>query len=649
MKHIFLTLLLFTFLSAKGQTYTLSSPNKSIDISVNVEKFITFSVAHNQQNVIKNSQIALDIEGIGILGENEKVNKTHKNYHNDFISPVIQQKSAKIKDEYNELTIRFKKKFSLVFRAYNDGVAYRFKTDFKKDIIVNDELLKLSFADKTTSLFPKEETLLSHYERLYIPTELDTLQNTEFCSLPVLTKTNKVNVLFTEADLYDYPGMFMYGTKQNALQARFPKYVLKATPKPNAEDRDELVENANYIAKTEGSRSFPWRTFVISDKDKDLVASNLVFLLSRPLQLNNTNWIKPGKVAWDWYNANNIYGVDFKAGINNDTYKYYIDFASKHGLEYIILDEGWSKSTTNIKAYNPNINVEELVAYGKERNVGVILWVLWNPLNKNIDALELYNSWGVKGVKVDFMQRADQYIVNYYERIAKEAAKNELIVDFHGSYKPSGLRRAYPNVLTYEGVKGNENNKWSADITPRHNVTLPFTRMVSGPMDFTPGSMVNTTSENHKISFDRPMSLGTRAHQVAMYVIFESPLQMLCESPSTYYKEEETTTFISKIPTVWDDTKVLEAKISEYIVMARKHKKSWYLGAMTNETARNFEIDLSFLDKGSYTMEIIKDGLNTHRYAQDYIKETTTVNNKQKINITLNASGGYTAIFTKVE
>jgi alpha-glucosidase len=640
-------LIMLVSISVKAQNYSLSNPNKSILVSINVDDDITFSVAHQGKEVIKNAQIALDIEGYDVLGKHAKVKKVKTRSHDAFVTPVVPQKKAKIKDEYQELTIHFKKKYKIIFRAYNDGIAYRFSTALKKDIVVNNEILQLNYANATTSLFPKEETLLSHYERYYIPTKLDTLKQASFCSLPVLTKTNNVNVVFTEADVYDYPGMFMYGTKQNALKAGFPKYVVKALPKPGAEDRDQLVETANYIAKTKGTRDFPWRTFVISDQDKDLVASNLVFLLSSSLKLEHPNWIKPGKVAWDWYNANNIYGVNFKAGINNDTYKYYIDFASKHGLEYIILDEGWSKSTTNIKACNPDIDVEALVKYGKERNVGVILWVLWSPLDQNMDALELYKHWGVKGVKVDFMQRADQYIVNYYERVAKAAAKNHLIVDFHGSYKPSGLRRAYPNVLTYEGVKGNENNKWSDGITPNHNLTLPFTRMVAGPMDFTPGSMVNATKENFRISFDRPMSFGTRAHQVAMYVVFESPLQMLCESPSTYYKEAETTKFISKIPSVWHDTKVLEAKISDYIVVARKHKNNWFLGAMTDEASRTFQVDLSFLDEGSYTIEIIEDGLNTNRYAQDYIYQKKTVTKTDKLTIALAESGGYTAIFTK--
>jgi alpha-glucosidase len=318
------------------------------------------------------------------------------------------------------------------------------------------------------------------------------------------------------------------------------------------------MKEADFIAKTSGKRVYPWRVFIISDDDRTFVESNLTFQLSKPSVLKNTTWIRPGRVAWDWYNANNIYGVDFKSGLNSSTYKYYIDFAAANGIEYVILDEGWTKSTTEILDFNPDIDVPELIRYGKEKGVEIILWALWKPLDANLaQILETYKSWGVKGIKVDFMQRSDQYMVNSYERIAKECARLELLVDFHGAFKPSGLRRTYPNVINYEGVKGSENNKWSKDITPDYNVTIPFIRMAAGPMDYTPGVMSNRQYTNYVVSFERPMSQGTRAHQVAMYVVYEAPLQMLCESPSRYYKEQETVDFIVKIPTTWDETIVL--------------------------------------------------------------------------------------------
>jgi alpha-glucosidase len=641
-----LLILIFSFCFLNAQTYELTSPDNNIILKVNIVDNISFSVDYKNIPVIENSTVELKLDGLPSFGISPKIKKKTESQISHVLTPAVAQKSSYIKDEYKQLSIFFHGNYQLTFRAYNDGVAYRFSTSLKNDVIVVNESFNLNFSDETFCLFPEEQSLVSHYERLYISTMLDTLKESSFCSLPVLTEVKNINILFTEADVFDYPGMFMYGTKRDALAAGFPKFVSEANPKSGS-DRNQVLTSENYIASTSGTRNYPWRVMIITNQDEKLIESNLVYQLSRPSKIKNVDWIIPGKVAWDWYNANNIYGVNFTAGINTDTYKYYIDFASKYGIEYVILDEGWSKSTINIKECNPDINVKELIEYGKEKNVGIIFWVLWEPLDNDINILELYSSWGVKGVKVDFMQRADQYMVNYYERIAKKASENNLIVDFHGSFKPSGLRRAYPNVITYEGVKGNENNKWSHIITPEHNVTLPFTRMVAGPMDYTPGAMVNASANNHKISFNRPMSLGTRCHQVAMYVVYESPLQMLCESPSTYYKEEETIKFISKIPTVWDETIVLEAKVADYVLIARKKDNIWYIGAMTDWTPRELEIDFSFLDEGSYNMEIIRDGENTDRYAQDYIYETIEINDTSLLKIKLASGGGWAAIISK--
>lgn len=635
---------------AFAQSYEITSPDNAIKVAISVSDKLTWSVWYKNEPIIHHSEIAMTVNENMVLGRNAKVARKSELTKDEFITPVVPQKSSRIRDHYKQLTLAFRGNYSVEFRVYNEGVAYRFLTSLKNDIIVNSELLTLNFPEQTTSLFPEEESLVSHYERLYIPAKLDTISGSRFCSLPVLmTVDNSVRVVFTESALHDYPAMFLYGTKGNSLRAGFPKYVLETKPTPGAEDRNEIItSNADYIAKTKGTRSFPWRLCIITADDRKLIESNLVYQLAEPLKIENTDWIKPGKVAWDWYNANNIYGVDVKSGINTDTYKYYIDFAAAHGLEYIILDEGWSKSTTNIIEPNPDIDIHELVKYGESKNVGIIVWMLWKPLDQNLtEALKTYSDWGVKGIKVDFMQRADQYMVNYYERVTAEAAKYHLLTDFHGAFKPTGLGRTYPNVISYEGVKGNENNKWSADITPEHTVTLPFTRMVAGPMDFTPGAMVNAQATNFRISFNRPMSLGTRCHQVAMYVVYESPLQMLCDAPSTYYKEKETTEFISKIPTVWDETIVLQAKVADYILMARRKGETWYIGAMTDWTPRELEVDLSFLPEGQFTMEIMKDGVNADRYAQDYKRETTTADRNAKMNIRLEAGGGWAAILSK--
>lgn len=648
MKRVLFLLLIITqtnFTSA--QKYELISPDTDIKLLVNINEDVLFSVLYKDEVIIENSSIELSLEGLPPLGKSAKVKKVIKSQSSNILTPAISQKSSIIRDVYHELSILFRGNYQVTFRVYNDGVAYRFSTSLKNDVIVSKESFNLRFSGLTTSFFPEESSMISHYERLYKQMKLDTLKENTLCSLPVLMNVKDVNVLVTESDVYDYPCMFMYGTNENGLKATFPKYVIEAQVMKGFEDRKQVLTDTSYIAKTSGNREYPWRVMIITDKDSKLVESNLVYQLARPLDITDTDWIKPGKVAWDWYNANNIFGVDFPAGINTETYKYYIDFASEYGLEYVILDEGWSKTTTQIKDCNPDIDVKELVDYGKEKDVGIILWTLWGPLDNDMSTLEIYESWGVKGIKVDFMQRADQYMVNFYESVAKKAAKHNLLVDFHGSFKPSGLRRAYPNVISYEGVKGNENNKWSQDITPEHNVTLPFIRMVAGPMDYTPGAMINATAENHRISFNRPMSLGTRCHQVAMYVVYESPLQMLCESPSTYYKEEITTRFISKIPTIWDETIVLDAEVADYILIARRKDDIWYLGAMTDWTPRELEIDFSFLKEGTYSIEVMSDGMNTNRYSQDFHYETMEINNTSIKKIKLASGGGWAAIITK--
>jgi alpha-glucosidase len=645
---IFFTLLLLYSYTNYGQNFALSSPDQQIEVRITFDQTLSFTATHNGTEVIAPSVIDLNLEGSGWLCQNATYHSNGKRTYQGQVTPVVAQKSSSIEESYNELIIRFKQNFKVHFRAYNDGIAYRFETTQKKDQVVINEKFELNFPGKTMSWFPKEESMISHYERVYINENLSAFTPDNFCSLPVLMKPNGINVLLTEADLFDYPGLFMRGTGDNGLVADFPKYVETATPMEGSEDRNQIITEANHIARTSGNRTYPWRVMVISDRDEDLIASELVFLLSRENQIKDPSWIQPGQVAWDWYNALNIYGVDFESGINNETYKYYIDFAAQYGIEYIILDEGWTQSTTNIRASTPAIDVPELVAYGKEKNIGIILWMLWGPLDQNLDVLSQYHDWGVKGIKVDFMQRADQYMVNYYEKVAREAAKYELLVDYHGAFKPSGLRRAYPNVINYEGVKGNENNKWSKDITPEHNVTLPFTRMVAGPMDFTPGSMVNTNESNFAISFTRPMSMGSRAHQVAMYVVYESPLQMLCESPSTYYREQETTAFISQIPTTWDETKVLTASVSDYVLIARRKGDNWYIGAMTDGTARALQLELDFLGTGIYEMTSMQDGPNTTKYAQDYQLERQEVDSGDYFTIQMSQGGGFAAILKPI-
>lgn len=643
-------LILFCSPMAYPEDYSLKSPDGQMEIRVFVDGQINWSVHFKNQLIIDKSPISLILENHKILGKDPVLANLHKDKIKKEIRPVVPNKSSLIMDECNQMKLDFEDHYSLIFRAFDDGLAYRFSTKYPEEIIIKDEKMQLNFPEDYRAYFPQEESLISHYERLYLEKKLTEIPEKAFGSLPVLLQTeNPFYILISESDLVDYPCLFLSGTQKKALKSLFPKVILETKPAETRTDRNEVItKQADYIAQTNGTRDFPWRVFIIADDPGKLVESNLVFQLASPLKTDHTEWIHPGKVAWDWWNALNIFGVDFESGINTETYKYYIDFASQFGLEYIILDEGWSKTTHIVTEPNPEINIRELISYGKEKGVGLILWLLWKPLDKDMgNILETYAKWGVKGVKVDFMQRADQYMVNFYERTAQKAAQHKLLVDFHGAFKPAGLRRAYPNVLSYEGVKGLENCKWSRDITPKHDLTLPFIRMTAGPMDYTPGAMNNAQKSNFAVRYTRPMSQGTRCHQMALYIVYESPLQMLCDTPSNYYKEKECTEFISNIPVVWDETIVLKAEISEYILLARKNGENWYVGALTNWTPRDFELDLSFLDNGTYRAVIMKDGINAHKHAQDYQKTEKEVTAASSLSIKMAPGGGWAALLTK--
>ncbi len=642
-------ILLFHFffaIATYAQTYSLDSPDGRISIEVKTGGNIAWSAFLESKEIISEVGIGMTLDQKRKLGENPKVRNVKKDLKVELIRPVVPNKDKEIESRYNEMILEMTEKYKVIFRIFDDGVAYRFIDSSKKTAIVDSEKMNIEFPQGTSSYFPKEESMYSHNERIYLKQQAGDFEKGDFCSLPVLFDTGAGKVLITEASLHDYPGMFLKYKENMDFEAVFPKFVLEAVPdENNSPDRNQILsKKADYIAEVSGSRAYPWRVFMISDDDRTFVESNLVTQLSGQNKIEDTSWIKPGMVAWDWYNANNIYGVDFEAGLNTETYKYYVDFASENGIEYVILDEGWTKSTTEILESNPDIDLPELIEYSRKKNVGIILWVLWKPLNENLEEiLKLYSGWGAVGIKVDFMQRNDQAMVKSYEAIAETAAKYKLLVDFHGAFKPAGMERVWPNIINYEGVKGNENNKWSADINPEHNLTIPFTRMAAGPMDFTPGAMVNKHKKNFMASFFRPMGLGTRCHQLAMYVVYEAPLQMLCESPSRYRQEQETVDFITSIPTTWDETRVIEAAVSDYIVIARRKGEDWFLAAMTDDTPREFNIKLDFLSEGAYDMEVFKDGINAKNYAEDYKREMKKVKKNDVLELNLVGGGGWIA------
>lgn len=639
-------MLAWTGAVSMAKEYEVASPDKDLHLKINVGEKITYSLVDKSRVLVEPSPISLTLSQNRILGANPQVKQVKQRSVDEKVIPPVRIKSAEIPDRFNEMSIEFEGGFSLIFRAYNEGVAYRFVTDIDGEITVVTEEVTFNFGRDQAIYFPQEDSFQSHSEREFKYLRLRGISDAMFCSLPALVDVKDgPKVLITEADLEDYPGLYLRGSSNESLYGKFPAYALAEEAK---NDRDvPVTKRADFIAKTEGRRTFPWRVLIVAEKDGDLIENQMVYLLAKPSQLEDTSWIKPGKVAWDWWNANNLYGVDFKAGINTQTYKYYIDFAAKYGLEYIILDEGWYV-LGDLTKVSEGMDMEELFRYAKSKNVGIIPWVIWKTLNDQLDvAMDQFERWGAKGLKVDFMQRDDQWMVNYFEKIAKETAKRHMLVDFHGSFKPTGLRRTYPNVITREGVRGLEHSKWSKDANPEHNVTIPFTRMVAGPMDYTPGAMNNAQEKDFQFIFNRPMSMGTRCHQLAMYVVYESPLQMLADSPSNYLREPECMEFLARVPTVWDQTKVLDARVADYVLVARKNGSSWYVGAMTDWTPRELTVDFSFLDPGRHSIVIYRDGINADRYGNDYKKETAEVSAGDKMKIKLAPGGGWAAVISR--
>jgi alpha-glucosidase len=634
-------------MTAMAKEYKITSPDGRIVVVVTKESQVKWYVSYDGKEIMRSSSVSMELETGKIPTEKDRIRKAPVKRVKETIIPVVPTKRSEIISEYNLMEISFSSGSVLEFRVFDDGVAYRFRTTKERDITVVKETSEIKFPEGSKSWYPLEESFMSHNERVFIASSVDTINDKQLASLPALFQVNGTNILITESDIEDYPGMWLCGGGNGKFTGVWPQYPDKETLR---QDRNLFITSTkSYIAKTNGTRTFPWRVFVIASNDAKLVESELVFKLAQPNKLEDTKWIKPGQVAWDWWNANNIYGVDFRAGINNDTYKYYIDFASSNGIEYVILDEGWY-TLGNVMEQVPDINVEELCRYAESRNVGIILWVVWNSLWDKIDeALPLWEKWGVKGIKVDFMQRDDQKVVNFYHEAVQKTAKHHMLIDFHGAFKPDGIGRTWPNAVTREGVKGMENNKWSKEINPEHDVTIPFTRMVAGPMDYTPGAMINMDSANFTPKFTRPESQGTRVHQVALYVIYESPLQMLSDSPSNYIREPETTDFIVKIPVVWDDIRVLDAKVSDYLLLARRSGKEWFVGALTDWKSRDMNIDLSFLPAGEYRMEIFQDGVNADRYAEDYKHMIITVRSGEKMAIHLAPGGGFAARLTPVQ
>lgn len=635
---LFLFLCVGTQMYAAPTTERITSPNGKVSVEITIDNDIRFSVMKGGELLLKDCAINVQV-GNQTLGQNPKLRSKKRSVIDETIQNVVPLKQAVTVNKANVMTLKFAGKYGLEFRAYDNGYAYRFLLEQKGKVEVMNEEMTMNFPESFTAHISKTRDFWTSYENPY--THVATTQygeNDEMSYLPILLESKKgTKVLLSESDVRDYPHMFVKGTGKNGMTSIFPKSPLDW--KMVGDRGFGITKEAPYIARTDGNRTLPWRFGVIGN-DADIALNEMERVLGGICELDDTSWIKPGKVSWDWWNHWTVWNVDFETGINNRTYKYFIDFAAQYGLDYILLDEGWNKNVNRPFEIIDEIDVKELVEYGKQKNVGVILWMTWLAVENNFDVIKYYAEMGVKGLKIDFMDHSDQWMVNFYERVAKECAKYKLMVDFHGSFKPAGLEIRYPNLITYEGVLGMEQG---GNCTPKNSVYLPFMRNALGGMDFTPGSMESAQPEDVRGTNSLPMGVGTRAFQMALYVCFESALQMLADSPTRYMREDECTKFIASVPTTWDETRVLSAKAGDHYVVAKRKGDTWFIGAMTGDHPQELTVSLDFLSKES-ALTYFEDGKNAHRIAVDYRRGQKKVVPNEKLTLRLARNGGWCGV-----
>jgi len=643
-----------SILTAENKDFEVKSPDGAMILKVEAGAKLEWSVQHNGQQIIAPSAISMILEGGEVLGDNATIKSSSTEKINTVFTALNYIKS-KIPDNCNQLTINCKGGYGLIFRVYNDAVAYRFFTKKNGEIVVKNEEANFNFTDDDKSFLPYMwdyrggKIFNSSFEALYREINISQFLKDSLAFLPALVDVgNNKKVVILEADLEDYPGMYLnINQTGKGFMGVYAPYPLEAELGGFGGINYIPTKRADYIAKTSGTRNFPWRAIAISQSDKELLNNDIVQKLASPPRIEDVSWIEPGQVAWDYWNERNISHVDFKAGLNMPTCKYYIDFAAANKMKYAIIEGALEMDLTKM---SPKINLPELIDYAHQKGVGIITWASWYQATLQMDTVfPLYAKMGLKGFKIDFIDRDDQVAVESLYKIAKKAAEYHLLVDFHGAFKPTGLQRTYPNVIGYEGVKGLENYKWAVEDQPRYIVSIPYIRMMAGPMDYTPGAMRNANKANFRPINDNPMSQGTRCSQLAMYVMFEAPLQMLADNPTAYMKEQDCTDFIVKVPTTFDETVPLDGKVGEYAAVARKKGDTWYVGAMTDWDARNLTLDFAFLGEGVYQATIFKDGMNADRDGTDYKKEVINISSGDKLNIQLAPGGGWAARLEKIK
>ena len=634
--------------AAKEKKYVLSSPDGTLKVEISAGNELAYQVMHGNDTILSHSNIGLVLENGTIVGKTPRITGERRRKIKDNIeSPFYRFKEFVATG--NELDLKLKGGFGIIFRAYNEGVAYRFYTTQSSDIIIKEEQAEFNFKEDYTAYLPyttnDKKPMVMAYQNVYDITPLSKAQP-KLAFLPVTVDCGSVKLTLLESDLEAYPGMFVQSQQgKYGLKGVFAPYPAKTDFYPWRK-QEYVTETTDFISRSRGSRSYPWRVLAITEKDTDMPVNNLVYALASPNRIGDTSWIKTGKVAWDWWNDWNLKGVPFKAGINMDTYKYYIDFASRNGLEFIVLDEGWyDPKSGDMLTVIPELDLTELIAYGKSKGVEIVLWTVFNVLDSQLEAAcKKYADMGIKGFKVDFLDRDDQTAVEMVYRIAEMTARYKLILDLHGIYKPTGINRTYPHIINFESVFGMEEVKWT-DIKnnmPLYDVTFPYIRMMAGPVDYTPGAMRNATKADWRAMYYTPASMGTRCHQLAAYIVHDSPFTMLCDAPTNYLNELECVDFIASLPVEVDSTFIASGELGKYIVTVRKKDVNWYIGGMTNWDERDVQLDFSFLPEGmSYTAVLFKDGVNANKQAEDYRKETIRIDKDSRLTLHLASGGGF--------
>jgi len=646
--RIFILLLMALFFTEiVAKEVKLVSPDKKLNALINADRTVSLKVFDDSGVLFSIDEISIDTDKGTFPAPNVKIRKTEQKTVSGEIVPPIKEKQASIPEKYNEVTVQFFGGVFLQFRLYNNGFAYRMITELPGELTVKRENALFSFNKNAKITFQNDTVSQSHNEAPYTSMEVGELTHREMGNLPVLVELPaSKRLLFLEADVQDYPCMWIKGEdgKVKIHQWNYPDRYSHQLGNTSYFTKNVVIGSRDYIAKVQGTRTYPWRIIGIAEKDIDLMRNQLVYLLGPERRLNDVSWIKPGWVMFDWWGKFGIYGVPFKAGINTETAKYMIDFCNEFGMRYYLFDDGWTRDNDLTKLI-PGINIEEVVAYGKSKNVDIMLWVPYSLFDEQMEeAMVQFDKWGIKGLKIDFMARSDQEVVNFYWRAAEIASRYRMVVNFHGAYPPDGLRRAYPNVLTREGLIEFEYNGWTDLVTPAHDCTLPFIRNVAGPQDYIPGTMFNATKENFRPIGRTPMGQGTRSHSMAMALISESPMQMLPDAPTWYYREEECARFLTRIPVEWDQIEPLQGRVGEYVAVARRNEEMWYVAAITNWDARKLTLQFDFLEEGRiYDMELFRDGPNAGVIAVDYVKENRKVNKGDVIEVDMASGGGWIA------